>query len=248
VKNVIIQLYRGIDANRGTLSLLQGEMIFTTDRKQAFIYDGTGQVLVGRADVGLFASMPPPGVQGLIYYATDTGGAYIDDGSAWQPLGAGSASTNYVYLDFYEGNNPPYIADVDSYGFQDAAGFPVGEDRDVIIKLAENIDGLLSGFDINLVYAMSTADVGKDVRLVLDYVVHKANEVYNAGTSYSDTQDVTIGTGLNELGMIQPFSIPSGNITADTVEVEMRLTREGTHVNDTHSGDFGLKHLIVVPV
>lgn len=243
--DVIIKLKRGTKAKIDAASLLEAEQTFSRDLKQVFINDGSGNVLVGRAEIGLLAARPAAAISGLIYYATDTATAYIDDGSIWRTIGGGSAAFSRA-VDFYEGSTPPYIADVDAYSFQDAAGFPVGEDRDVILKI-EEMTGLYTGFDIYLVYVMSTADAGNDIRLTLDYLVHQTTETYGAGTAYGQTQDITISTGLDILGVIQPFTIPNGHVTGSTVEVELRLTREGAHINDTHSGDFGLKHLIIVP-
>lgn len=245
--DVVIKLKRGTKAKIDAASLLEAEQTFSRDLKQVFVNDGSGNILVGRAELGLFAARPAAAISGLIYYATDTATAYIDDGSTWHTMGGGGSVSLSRAIDFYEGTTPPYIADIDAYSFQDAAGFPVGEDRDVILKIDE-MSGLSSGFDVYLVYTMSTSDAGNDIRLTLDYLIHQSTEAYGAGTAYGQTQDVTITTAKDILGVIQPFTVPNGHVTGSTVEVELRLTREGAHVNDTHSGDFGLKHLIIVPV
>jgi len=148
-------------------------------------------------------------------------------------------------LDFFEGNNPPYIADIDAFGFQDAAGLPVGEDRDVIFKVGANVPYWKQGVNLDVVIAPSVTDVGKKVRWKLDYLVHVGGEIYSGGTSYSATFDMTVSAAQNQLQKTQAFTIPNGHIPSTAVEVEFRLTRLGTDINDTFSGDIGLKHLLI---
>lgn len=95
-----IQIKRGTQAQIIAGGMATGEQALATDTGHVFVYDGAGKVLVGKADTDPFASRPAPGVDGLFFYATDTGALYIDDGTAWQVIGAsgpGGADTNIQY-------------------------------------------------------------------------------------------------------------------------------------------------------
>jgi len=148
-------------------------------------------------------------------------------------------------LDFFEGDNPPYIADIDVFGFKDGAGFPNGADTEVLFKLQPNALRIAKGVTVDLVYALSASDPGKNIRLRLDYVVHNDGESYSAGTPYGQTFDLPTSTAANELARVTAFTIPEGHVSSNTVEVECKLSRLGTDVNDSYSGDFGLKHVVV---
>jgi len=147
-------------------------------------------------------------------------------------------------IDFYEGNNPPYIADVDSFGFQDAAGFPVGEDHDVIFKVGANTPYWKQGAAIDLIITPSITDLSKNIRWQFDYTIHDSGELYNGGTNYSVTVDLPVVASQNQLQKSQVFIVPNNYITSSTVEVEFRLTRLGANANDTFGGDVGLKHIV----
>lgn len=151
-------------------------------------------------------------------------------------------------IDFWEGVNPPFIANIDAYGFDDSAGFPEGEDHDVIFKMDANFRALKRGALLTLVYTMSTSEWGKSLTLRLDYRVHAYGERYDAGTPYDMTVTVPVIHLDGVLAITQPFQIPNGHLNDETVEVECRLTRMGTQVSDTHTGDLGLKHIVVTPL
>jgi len=175
---------------------------------------------------------------------------YNTNGVYYQINSAGEISrlTSFIDqfdIDFYTGDNAPYIADIDAFGFQDAAGFPVGEDRDVVFKVGANVPYWKQGATLDVVIAPSVTDVGKKVKWKLDYLVHVGGEVYSGGTSYSSTFDMTVSASQNQLQKTQAFTIPNGHIPLTAVEVEFRLTRLGTDINDTFSGDIGLKHLVI---
>lgn len=158
-----------------------------------------------------------------------------------------AASAGEEALDYYEGNNPPDIGLYDVYGFQDAAAFYGGVDQDVILKIDNKFSQYDTGAQLILLYAMSSAEVSKSVRLKLDYVVHASGEDFDAGIPYAQTITLPVPSTAKTLSVTQLLAIPNGHITSSTVEVECRLSRLGSDPLDTHSGDFGLKGVIIVP-
>lgn len=155
---------------------------------------------------------------------------------------------NQFSVDFWEGNNPPFIASVDAYNFDDAAGFPEGQDCDVIFKLDANFKALRHGALLTFVYTMSKDEWAKAVNLRLDYRVHAIGERFDAGTPYDASAQAQVIHLDGILALMQPFQIPDGHINENTVEVECRLTRLGSSAEDTHTGDLGLKHVLVTPL
>jgi len=200
----------------------------------------------GGCTVDILANRPAFGNQGALFYATDTAQFFVDTGTAWALVtGGGTGISLNRDLDYYDGNNSPYRADADNYDFQDAASFIHGDDMDVIFKLASQLGNIdANGATMVLIYFMSTAESSKNVVLRLDYTVHDKGEAYNGGTVYGSTY-ITATPNDSNLTALTTISIPAGNVTANTVEVECRLSRLGTNGSDTHTGDFILKQLLV---
>jgi len=92
VNGMVIKFQRGTKAQLNTFTLQLAEPGFTVDTKELYIGDGTDNILVGRVMVGLSTDRPVAGVEGRMYYSTDTGESWIDDGSAWQRLAVLSLS------------------------------------------------------------------------------------------------------------------------------------------------------------
>jgi len=187
----------------------------------------------------------PPSIGTLTLYARD-GRFWLLNSSGIEIPMTDQTIVNQTELDFFEGTNL-YIADIDVYGFQDAAGMPVGVDSNILFKLQPVSVYLAGGVTISLVYALSLTDLGKNIRLRLDYVVHKQGEVYSGGTPYGQTYDLTVASAVNVLAAELAFTIPAGHVTTDTLEVEVNLSRLGSDPADTFTGDLGLKHLLVGP-
>lgn len=85
-----ILLRRGTKTQLDAITLDTGELGFTTDTKEVFSGDGSSNLLVGRALVGLIANRPASGVSGRIYEATDEGKTYLDNGTSWKLVGVAS--------------------------------------------------------------------------------------------------------------------------------------------------------------
>lgn len=150
-------------------------------------------------------------------------------------------------IDFYAGSNSPLVTYLDVFGVEDSAAFESHLNEDVVFNLKRPLTLYTSGFTIALIYVMSSSEAA-DVVLSLASIYHESGELYTDGTSYSDLQVVTpVGT-QDTLAVMVPFSIPAGRVTVDTVDVEFRLMRVGSHIADTHTGDLGLKHIVVLPV
>lgn len=80
-----VKVLRGLRSNLGTtLTLLQGELGYTTDTNEVYVGDGSGgHHLIGKATIGTEAGRPAAGVAGRIYQATDTNRIFVDTGTAW---------------------------------------------------------------------------------------------------------------------------------------------------------------------
>jgi hypothetical protein len=149
-------------------------------------------------------------------------------------------------VDFFEGNNSPYFATVDSYGFNDASGMPTGQVADVIFKIAQSFATLaVFGLKVNLIYAASVAQSGKQVYWKLDYVVHSQGEAFDGGAVYSVMVAMPVTTTVNKLSAYELYVVPNIQFSSNNVEAEFRLTRLGTSPSDTYGGDIGLKHVVV---
>jgi len=210
--------------------------------KDALEHLATGALVI----VDILANRPAFGVQGRAFWATDTQQLFIDTGTAWDLASGGGAG--FVLnrdLDYFEGDNPPFMADADVYHFYDSADFVASEDHDVIFKLASQLANMdANGATIFLVYFMSTAESSKNIVLKFDYVVHDKNEAYNGGSVYSSQYTISTPNTAN-LTTVNTVAIPAARITSNTVEIECRLTRLGTNVSDTHTGDFIIRQLLV---
>ena len=183
-----------------------------------------------------------PSMQKMTLYARDGAFYSLDPEGNDIRLTRGDFGSD---IDFYEGDNPPYFADVDVYGFLDAAGFPNDEDRDVLFKIDANAIYVTRGIAMTLIYTLSEASAGQTLNLRLDYVVHNKGELYNAGTPYGQTMELSLTAVQHVLYASRIFFIPHGHVSANTVEVECKLTRLGSSAADTYMGDFGLKHIVV---
>jgi hypothetical protein len=78
-----ILLRRGLQSQIDSAACTAGEILFATDTKLVFVYDGVSKNLIGKIFQGLEAARPDAGVSGRAYYASDTGKYYLDSGSAW---------------------------------------------------------------------------------------------------------------------------------------------------------------------
>lgn len=81
------QVRRGLQAALAGASMVEGELAFTTDENLVYISDGTNKHLIGKVLSDTFANRPTAGISGRMFYATDTGDTYLDDGSSWQAVG-----------------------------------------------------------------------------------------------------------------------------------------------------------------
>lgn len=163
-------------------------------------------------------------------------------------FGGGSGGISVQNLTFYPGNVSPLAVDTDVYAIRDSAGFEAGVDEDVVFSLTQIDTTYVSdGFKLFFNYAMETSEVGKNIRLKLDYIVHEKGETVAGGTPYTSTVTVPVNETADELDSVNVFTIAGGVVSADTEEVEFRLTRLGTDVLDTHNGLFGLKDILVKP-
>lgn len=84
---ITLKIKRGTESQiiAGTLSL--GEIALATDSKSVFIGDGVGKTLIGKTIVDTYANRPSAGKNGRLYYASDTGVLYVDNGSSWVQAG-----------------------------------------------------------------------------------------------------------------------------------------------------------------
>lgn len=116
-----LQLRRGLEANRSSVTPAEGELLYTTDQKKVYIGDGTtaGGNLLSSDSVQAFAdlaSFPVAGKAGVIYIAIDTnftyrwsGSAYIVIGSALTSKGAYAGGTTYAINDLVTYNGSSYL-------------------------------------------------------------------------------------------------------------------------------------------
>jgi hypothetical protein len=81
--SVTVQVKRGTQTQvlAGTLAI--GEIAFATDTKNLFTFDGVTKQLIGKAGVDTLVNRPSFGVNGRLFFASDTGVLFIDTGSAW---------------------------------------------------------------------------------------------------------------------------------------------------------------------
>ena len=84
--NARITPKRGTKAAVDAATLASYEIVYATDTKEMFIYDGTAKRLVGRVMTGLQSARPSAGVQGRVYLATDTDTLSVDDGTTWHSV------------------------------------------------------------------------------------------------------------------------------------------------------------------
>jgi len=119
-EQVSIKFIRGTKANLNTLvsgsSIDVGKPYMTTDSGLEELYIGTAAdsvQLVGKVIVDIAANQPAAGVEGRLFYATDTDTMYIDDGASWQYAGV----TNLD--DIADGTSYQRVAasEVDSSGY-----------------------------------------------------------------------------------------------------------------------------------
>ena len=157
------------------------------------------------------------------------------------------AGIKYV-LDYWDGDNPPYIADVDTFHLMDAAGFPTGADTDVIFKVpADMMIDFSKGFRFAFMYVVSTDNIGQSFRFQLDMVGHKLTDSILVPIGYSAIiKDTTVAVNSNILDELVFFTIPPAFMTSDIQEIECRITRKGTAVQDTYVGDIGLKQVVLI--
>lgn len=147
--------------------------------------------------------------------------------------------TETFTIPFYEGSTPPPMINLDDYDFEDAAGFDRDSDQDVIFRLPHP-RVYLHGVKFRLRYCMSTAPDG-DVRLRLDYRIKEEGGPVGTGVEYDQTWTVTpSGLSANEILISEDVQIPDGRLSDSVEVVHCRLTRVGTDIQDTHTGQFCL--------
>jgi hypothetical protein len=78
-----ILLRRGLQAQIDAAVCSAGEILFTTDTKCVYVYDGAAKNLIGKVLQGAEAARPDAEVSGRLYFATDTKAFWLDSGSAW---------------------------------------------------------------------------------------------------------------------------------------------------------------------
>lgn len=140
---------------------------------------------------------------------------------------------------WFEGSNPPDFVNLDTYNFDDGSAFPPGVDQDVIFRIVPPRKYQTQGLRLLFRYCMSTANAG-NVRLQLDYRIKKTGDAATGGTDYQDFVTVDPVDVSQELDLFLGFTIASGRVTSDTELIYCRLTRLGTDILDTHTGDFCL--------
>jgi hypothetical protein len=75
---------------RGTQDeILSGSMLFweiaiATDTKHAFFFDGVAKQVIGKVVMDDLSHRPTAEISGRLFYSTDTGELFIDDGSVWK--------------------------------------------------------------------------------------------------------------------------------------------------------------------
>ncbi len=82
-----IRLRRGTKVQLDAITLLQGEIGYTTDTDEVYVGDGSATHLVGKVYIDLNANRPVAGVAGRLFHASDTGKLYLDTGVAWVMAG-----------------------------------------------------------------------------------------------------------------------------------------------------------------
>jgi hypothetical protein len=157
------------------------------------------------------------------------------------------AGTKYV-LDYWDGDNPPYIADVDTFHLMDAAGFPTGANTDVIFKVpADMMIDFSKGFKFSFMYVVSTDNIGQSFRYQLDMVGHQLTNSILTPVGYAPIiTDMPVSVNSNILDERVFFTIPPALMASNIQEIECRITREGAAVQDTYVGDIGLKQIVLI--
>ena len=138
---------------------------------------------------------------------------------------------------WFEGSNPPGFVNIDDYNFSDGSAFPHGVDNDVIFRIDPARKYQQSGLRLVMHYCMSSLDTG-DVRLKFDYRIKQDADPVGGGTDYQNFYTLTPLYGAQVVELFTTIVIPLGVINSDTDVIHCRLTRLGTDVLDTHSGDF----------
>lgn len=85
-ENHTVRLRRGSQGEMFSASLMDYEIVFTTDTNEVYIYNGTGKKLVGGCAVGTHMEKPSPVVPGKLYFETDTFTLFLTSGGAWVQL------------------------------------------------------------------------------------------------------------------------------------------------------------------
>jgi hypothetical protein len=73
-----------------------GELLFATDTKHLFAFDGLSVQFTGKVIIDTFANRPSAEVAGRLFYASDTGDLYLDNASTWVSIGGGGTPTYYL--------------------------------------------------------------------------------------------------------------------------------------------------------
>lgn len=148
-------------------------------------------------------------------------------------------SGDVTAIPFYEGANPPPMINLDDYDFEDAAGFSSSADQDIIFRVPNPIS-YKHGVKFRMRYCMSAAGPG-NVRLKLDYRIKELGGDVGTGVEYDQTWTITpTGLPADELFVTDEVQIPDGKFPELVEIVHCRLTRIGTDLLDTHTGQFCL--------
>jgi hypothetical protein len=85
-ENHTVRLRRGSQGEMFSASLMDYEIVFTTDTNEVYVYNGTGKKLVGGCAVGTYMEKPSPVVPGKLYFETDTSVLFITLDGVWVQL------------------------------------------------------------------------------------------------------------------------------------------------------------------
>jgi hypothetical protein len=102
-----IKLKRGTAAQVQLATLSDYEIIFATDAKECYVYDGSSKQLIGQVMSGNIASRPAAGVTNRLYFNSQTGYLEKDSGAEWVQI---AVAVSHDHSTASSGGNIPYTS------------------------------------------------------------------------------------------------------------------------------------------
>ena len=205
---VQIKLMSGTRAEIDAGSLDLGEVALATDTKEIFIGNGSGKQIAGNLLIDVFSNRPVFGTPSRFFYATDTGGLYLDAGTSWVPL-VRSADIKTEYVDFK-------LDGTGTIGTYRTKSFSGGVTQEFTIEIPMDFVSLVS---LELMLLVTSDSSSSTVALSSNYA--------SPGENYlTHTESLTNQSASFTGNIITPFSLAGvlSNVSAgDVVGIGLNL-------------------------